>query len=335
MRHFITLLLFITSGAAAVADSIPAFSYMPQISGTLRARWEDDLTDGESRFQVRNARLSIQGDVAPEISYFFQTDLCDRGKMKILDAYGQLGIIKGLNLRAGQFRMPMGVETFRHPANYIFANRSTVGKTCNYRAVGARLHYQLPKLPLMIEAGVFSPWAIGDHDKWSKAMTFGSKVQYYLGEWTFTTGFQSVKPAELRMNYFDLSVAWHSARWQVEAEYLSKHYLHSVLDHTDLWCVFGSYSMPVKAGIFNYLSFQGRWDGSTAGSDGTTADDTGLPAITDAARNRITAGATISYRRTRVWVDLRVNYEKVFYHHDFTPATGQGDRLLAEMVIHF
>ena len=114
-----------------------------------------------------------------------------------------------------------------------------------------------------------------------------------------------------------------------------KHYLHSTLDNTNLWCVFGSYTMPVKIGIFNYLSFQGRWDGSTANSDGVSVDDNGGITVTDAARNRLTAGATISYRRTRVWLDLRVNYEKLFYHHGYTPATGQGDRLSAEMIIHF
>ncbi len=337
MRHVFTFLLLLVGIFPAVADSIAAekFSYVPQISGTLRARWEADLDDGMQRFQVRNARLILQGKIAPEISYFFQTDLCDRGKMKILDAYGQIGIIKGLNLRAGQFRMPMGVETFRAPWTYLFNNRSTVGKMCNYRAVGARLHYQLPRVPLMMEAGAFSPWTIGDHEKWSKTYAFGSKVQYYLGDWTFTTGFQSVKPAEVRMNYVDASIGWHTSRWQVEGEYMYKHYTHRALAATHLWCLFGSYSMPVKAGVFNYLSFQGRWDGATDNSDGTTVDSDGHITVTDAARNRLTAGATISYRRPKVWLDLRLNYEKLFYHHAFTPATGQGDRLSAELVLHF
>ncbi|MDE5786264.1 MAG: porin, partial [Duncaniella sp.] len=223
MRHVvITFLLFITTCITVKADSIPApkFSYIPQFSGTLRARWEGDLDDGASRFQVRNARLILQGGIAPEISYFFQADLCDRGKMKILDAYGQVGIVRGLNLRAGQFRMPMGVETFRASHSYLFNNRSTVGKMCNFRAVGARAHYQLPAVPLMLEAGVFSPWTISDHEMWSKTFAFGSKLQYYLREWTFTTGFQSVRPATVRMNYFDLSIAWHTDRWQVEGEYM-------------------------------------------------------------------------------------------------------------------
>ena len=336
MRHVITFLLLLASCVTVKADSIAAekISYIPQFSGTVRARWEGDLDDGSSRFQVRNVRVIMQGKIAPEISYFIQTDLCDRGKMKILDAYGQVGIISRLNLRAGQFRMPTGVETFRHPGNYIFANRSTVGKFCNYRAVGARLQYRLP-IPLQLEAGVFSPSAIGDHEVWTKTFAFGSKAQYYLGDWTITAGYQTVRPGTVRMDYTDASVAWHSGRWEVEGEYMYKRYARHALDATHLWCIFGSYSMLVKAGIFNYLSFQGRWDGCTDNSDGIATDDNGLLSATEAARNRLTAGATISYRRTRVWLDLRVNYEKLFYHHGFTPSPGQGDRLIAEMVVHF
>ena len=68
----------------------------PRLHGTFRARWEGGLDGEGSRFQVRNARVSIDGAVAPGIDYFFQTDLCDRGKMKILDAWGRIAIIWSL-----------------------------------------------------------------------------------------------------------------------------------------------------------------------------------------------------------------------------------------------
>ena len=78
------------------------FSYVPEIHGALRTRYEMDLDGDGSRFQVRNARVSLAGKIAPTIDYFAQTDLCDRGKMKILDAWGRIGIVRGLAFQAGQ-----------------------------------------------------------------------------------------------------------------------------------------------------------------------------------------------------------------------------------------
>ena len=111
---------------AASADDVkttpapeePKFSYMPTFHGAIRPRWEINTATGDQRFQVRNARFSIEGKVMPQIGYFVQLDLCDQGKIKILDAYGKFNIVKGLTLQAGQFRMPFGVETVRSPANY-------------------------------------------------------------------------------------------------------------------------------------------------------------------------------------------------------------------------
>lgn len=336
MRHIITFLL-LSMALGALADSIPspAISYLPKISGTVRARWEDDTETGEQRFQIRNARVSLSGNIARQISYFIQTDLCDRGKMMILDAYGQVEIMQGLNVRAGQFRMPMGVEPFRHPGNYLFNNRSTIGRyICNYRAVGARLHYTLPSVPLLLEAGAFNPSNIGNHEVWSRTVAFGSKAQYFMGPWTFTGGFQSIKPSTVRVNFFDLAAGWHSGRWLVEGEYMYKHYTHEALSATNSWCLFGSYSMPVKAGVFNQLSFQCRWDGMTDNSD-AIADDAGIIKVTDPGRDRLTAGATISHWGKSVFLDVRLNYEKIFFHHSKEDLSHAGDRLSIEMIVHF
>ncbi len=336
MRHFFTLLLLsITCGAYADSITAPATSYMPKIGGTIRTRWEADTETGEQRFHVRNARVTLPDNIHPQISYFIQTDLCDRGKMKILDVYGQIGIIQGLNLRAGQFRMPLGVETFRHPGNYVFNNRSTIGRyICNYRAVGARVQYTLSAVPLLLEAGAFNPATIGDHEVWSRTVAFGSKAQYFLGPWTFTGGFQSIKPSTVRVNFVDVAAGWHSGRWQVEGEYMYKHYTCRALDATDSWCIFGSYAMPVKAGLFNQLSFQGRWDGMTDNSN-AIADEDGIIGMTDPGRDRVTLGTTISHRGKNVFLDLRLNYEKVFYHHSQAAPANSGDRFSIEMALHF
>lgn len=92
--------------------------------------------------------------------------------------------------------------------------------------------------------------------------------------------------------------------------------------------------MPIKAGAFNRLSFQGRFDGMTAHSSGKRNSD-GVLTTNDPARNRVTVGATISYVKKPVWLDIRADYEKYFYRHGVEPVLGQGDRLVLEMVLRF
>lgn len=315
--------------------------YRPAIHGALRTRWEMDLENDASRFQVRNARVTLDGKVAPSIDYFIQTDLCDRGTMKILDAWGRIAITDHLKFQAGQFRMPFGVEPFRAPSNYIFANRSFIGKqVCNVRAVGAKIMYNFAKLPLDVEFGAFNPTSISDHEKWCKTLAYAAKVSYKINKVKLTTGVQSISPDSVRINLIDGSVSWSSGRWLVEGEYMYKHYTHSTHKACNAYCVYGDYKLPVKAGVFNQLSFQGRWDGMTSHSSGKrdmTVWNEGIHQLTttDPARNRVTVGATLSHVYKAVHADVRLNYEKYFYHHDVTPAAGNGDKVVAELVIRF
>ena len=56
---------------------------------------------------------------------------------------------------------------------------------------------------------------------------------------------------------------------------------------------------------------------------------------TNDARNRVTVGGTLTYTCKAVHCDLRLDYEKYFYHHDAVVAVGAGDKICAEMVIRF
>lgn len=328
------LLLSLTVNLPAKAEE-PDIDYKPVFHGTIRSRWELATENGENRFQVRNARLSVEGRVAPEIQYYINTDLCDRGKMKILDAWGQLNFTDDLKFRAGQFRMPFGVDPFRGPQNYLFANRSFIGKqVCNVRAVGAKLEYTLPIVPLKVEAGAFNPSTISDHETWHRKMSYAGKATYKIGRVTLATGVQSLSPDSVRMNLIDGSIGWSADRWTVEGEYMYKHYTHKAHKACHAYSIFADYRMPVNAGKFNTLSFQGRFDGMTAHSNGTRNDE-GVLTTTDPARNRITAGATLSYVKKALHADIRVNYEKYFYRHNAEYLPGDGDKLVVELVVRF
>lgn len=311
------------------------FSYMPRFHGALRARWEEDLENGMSRYQLRNARVTMDGAIAPAIDYFLQVDLCDRGTMKFLDGWARVEIARGLKIQAGQFRMPFGVDPFKAPANYIFSNRSFIGKqVCNVRAVGAKVTYILPKLPLTLEGGMFNPGTISDHTGWNNSYAYAGRAIYRVGSMKFDAGIQSLRPDKVRINLLDACVNWTAGRWIVEGEYMNKHYVNNAHKPVHAWNLWTDYHMPVKAGVFNKLSFQGRYDGMTAHSNGLRGKE-GQLTTTDPARNRVTLGATISYMNKPVWLDLRANYEKYFYRHGAYVAAGQGDRLVVEMVLRF
>ena len=93
--------------------------------------------------------------------------------------------------------------------------------------------------------------------------------------------------------------------------------------------------MPVKAGIFNSLGFHGRFDGMTAHSTGVRSSE-GILTTDHPARNRITAGATLSYIRSKnMFLDLRLDYEKYFYHSNAVYSLNSGDQIVAELVLRF
>ena len=330
MKRLCSAITVAVMALSAMAADNAKTDLTPKFHGALRTRWEMDTQEGLQRFQVRNARLSMEGKIIDCIGYFFQTDLCDQGKMKILDAYGKLDAAEGLQIKAGQFRMPFGIETFKSPNNYVFANRSFLGKqVMNYRAVGAQAGYTFKGTPLTIEAGAFNTNTIGDHNVWNKSVSFASRAVFKPGQWTLATGFASIDPQGFRANLVNGAVYWDDdSHWLVGGEYIHEHYCNDAAKGVSTWVGLVDWHTPIKAGVFNRLSLQLREDGMT---DHMTMDGTAV----EPARNRITGGATISCVRGALHCDLRVNYEKYLYHHDYEPAKGQGDKVVAELVIRF
>lgn len=320
------------AAAAAITAAAEKPDYMPDIHGVVRTRFEMTAEGPvRYRFQVRNARVNMGGNIGRAVKYYVQTDLCDRGKMKILDAWGRIAIARGLDFQAGQFRMPFGVETFRSPANYIFANRTYMGKQMfNYRAVGAKLSYSLPSMPLTVEAGAFNPRVIGDHDVWADRLSVAGKATLSTGDWAFSAGAATHSTDTLRASLLDAAVTFSCGRWKAQAEYMMEHYLHSPAPDAHAWVVWTNYSMPVRAGIFNRLSFQGRYDGLTRHANLAA----GAPF--DPARQRVTAGVTLGASvAPGLFAEIKANYEQAFFHsgHAVTPV--EASRALVEMVLRF
>ncbi|MBD5242826.1 MAG: hypothetical protein HDS08_06560 [Bacteroides sp.] len=304
--------------------------WMPEINGTLRPRYEWSTSTGDMRFQVRNARVSLNGKIAPIITYRAEVDLCQLGAVRCLDVWGRIDLSRTVAVQVGQMRMPFTLGSYRPPHVYLFANRPFTDKQVGSpRQVGAKGIFQLPKVPFSVEAGVFNTSAITNHSVWQEHLGYAGKVRYILDrKLTFLAGAQSLCPLDTRVNDFSGAVSWDDGRFLLEGEYVYRHPTNDTYSPGHAFNIMGDYKMNVKVGYFNRLSFQARWDGMTDMWDGTS--DAMLP-----ARNRVTLGTTLSYVSGGLRTDLRLNFEQCFYHHGVTPTASEGNKLVAEMVIRF
>lgn len=326
---------FIAECVVAVDDA--NFDYKPQIHGTFRGRYENELRDGYGRFQVRNARLSAKGSVAPSIDYFMQMDLSANGKFYFLDAYTRIALGRGWRVKVGQYRMPFGVGVFRLPGDYMFSNRMFIAKQgFNYRQVGAQFIFdsRLGRLPFTIEGGVYNSASTVDHNVWQKSYNYSGKATLMFSDVKVGVSYGFIKPDKVRINAADLFCGYKAGRWELEAEGLLKSYAHRSYRDSWLYALSGAYVMPVKCGDFNALSFQGRFDGMTDHSSGTANAD-GVLVTNDAGRNRVTVGSTLSCMRGPVHADVRLDFEKYFYNDRAVKSSGTNDRVVVELIVKF
>ena len=138
-----------------------------------------------------------------------------------------------------------------------------------------------------------------------------------------------IKPDQTRIMLYDLGVTWKHGCWRAAAEYMNEHYVDHRHKDAHSWVAWGDYGRNARLGIFNRWSVQARYDGMSRHWDGTEGK------ADNEARHRFTLGGTLTYRYKKVFADLILNYEKYLYNHHFTPASGQGDKVVAEIAVRF
>ena len=110
----------------------------PELHGTVRAKYEYEPPVDKGRFEIRNARLNVEGWIVPIVRYKAEIDLSNEGAIKMLDAYVGVRPIDALRITVGQMRVPFSIDAPRSPHLQYFANRSFIAKQVgNVRDVGA------------------------------------------------------------------------------------------------------------------------------------------------------------------------------------------------------
>ncbi len=326
-----------------------------KIGGTIRGKYEYQTGDRKGRFEVRTARVNVSGSVNTAVAYKAEIDLCDEGKIKMLDAYVLLSPWRSLKFTIGQMRVPFTIDAHRSPHQQYFANRSFIAKQVgNVRDVGARLGYTFHVgFPIIAEAGIYNGSGLTNQkDFWTNNVNFSAKVQLLLPFGLNTVlSAQRVKPENVAIMMYDAGLTFHRKNFIAEAEYLYKRYAHGAFSPVHAFNSFACYTiqLPKQSDgkpryFFSGVSPLIRFDFMSNHSDGKAysvesagaepATEVGKLIVNDYKRGRLTGGVTFSIDKPFV-SDIRLNYEKYFYGHDATPKPSEKDKIVIEFMTHF
>lgn len=325
------------SGMATVsAQLVVPTEYLPEVHGTIRSKYELQTTNGMQRFQVRNARVSLEGKVLPLMAYKAEIDLSDEGSIKMLDAYVRFAPGSAWNVTMGQMRVPFTIDAHRSPHQQYFANRSFIAKQVgNVRDVGVTGAFSLKDgLPLKLEGGLFNGSGLTRQKEWHSTLNYSVKLQLMpAGHCNVTLGTQKIHPDRVGIYMYDIGAYYEVGNWHIEAEYLYKTYAKHSFGDVHAINAFANYDLPIKKGIFQKISFLGRYDRMGDHSDGYANEHGGLD-VTDYSRQRVTGGVTLSFGKA-FQADLRLNYEKYFYDKLSLAKESEQDKFVMELMVRF
>lgn len=336
-RKFSVVLGIFAFYAASITAQDTKNPYVPEIHGTIRAKYEYEPDISEGRFEIRNARMSVEGKIIPVVRYKAEIDLSDEGAIKMLDAYIRLQPGDRLKFTFGQMRVPFSIDAHRSPHLQYFANRSFIAKQVgNVRDVGAAAAWTFGvDAPVTLEGGIFNGSGLTNQKNfWTSDYNFSFKSQICLWrQLNIVLSCQKAGASDVNTYMYDGGVYWENSRWHIEAEYLRKHYSHHAFTPVNAVDVFGAYRLPLKKSNMA-LSFLGRYDYMSDHSKGTK-DESGNLKIDDPERHRLTGGVTFSMGKKSLQADIRLNYEQYFYNEGVTPAISEQNKIVLEFVAHF
>ena len=326
--------------------------YAPQLHGILRGKYEYSPDLNASRFEVRNARLSVSGKLPLHSEYKLEVDLCDESAIKMKDAWVSVNPWRTLKISLGQQRMPFSIDAHRNPSAQFFANRSFIAKQVgDVRDVGGMIGYtfatEAGRDLAIINAGVFNGSNINNQQTaWFKSPVYSARIQYFpLPGLALVPSIQHQEIAERKASYTSLDVgAYYKYKgWHLEGEFTRKFYADNAFEACNAinTMIIKRWDLKKTKSFIQAITALGRYDYMGNHSNGkggfvkdNTGNDTNLLAITDYERHRMTLGSTFSLRNPYFPTDIRVNYEKYWYPNGGAKESEQ-DKLVCEVMIRF
>lgn len=320
----------------AAAEREPTFTV--QLHGTVRAKFEYQPDLGKSRFEVRNARFSLSGQVTPLVNYKAEIDLSDEGSIKMLDAYARLNMLqRRLRFTIGQMRVPFTIDAHRSPHEQYFANRSFIAKQAgNVRDVGATLAWSFGRrVPVTLEGGLFNGSGLTNQkDYWTRSLNYSAKARFRFAERVnLSLSIQKTHPDIVDIHMYDVGTYYETRLWHIEGEYLRKNYASGAFPGVNVVDAFVCRNIPLQSRALRQISVLARYDYMSDHSTGLAGTD-GVLHADDPERHRVTGGLTFSLGLP-FQADIRINYEAYFYRATATPALSEQDKFVAEFMVRF
>lgn len=343
------------------ANAVEPVSYVPKIDGAVKVKLEVDLQDAAYRFNVRNSRFGVRGNVSRSMYYRIQVDFNNEGKISILDSYVGYSI-GGFDAKLGQQQYHFSTDLDRGPTTNMFANRSFLAKyltsyygsevsdgkivsyvkTLGSRDLGLSMSYHFKTdLPLNLIAGVFNGSGT-NNPEWGKRVNLMGRIELggkegLQGSVAYYHGYSPqhvtveehngtfvTKDFEQKLRMVGGELRYTRGGLLLEGEY-ARRYL----------CMKGATAMMATALVQGYYRFQlpkcpmidyiapiARWD---MGNNVDYLNVQNNLRETFSA-NRITVGVNFGFGSKWIQSEIRLNYEKYLLKEQ--PSDFWGNKLL-------
>jgi phosphate-selective porin OprO/OprP len=116
---------------------------------------ENGSAAGLDGFLLRRARIIFAGTVFHSFDYYLQPEFAGNSP-QILDAYLNYRNRTELQLQAGKFKPPIGLEIIPADSVLLFNERSLASDLAPYRSIGAELHGDVASGIVSYAAGIFN-----------------------------------------------------------------------------------------------------------------------------------------------------------------------------------
>ncbi len=281
-----------------------------KFEGMFKSKFEYADETNTSRFSVRNSRLGISGDITSFVSYKAMVELSSEGDFSVLDLYGAINPLEGLNIKLGQSGIPVHNSYTTSPGKLMFANRPFVGKYLAFgtRDIGVSTSYdfKISGFPVGVDAALFNGNTIND-PVWTSTPSYSARLRVGNMKGFRTTAKLYKLPKNNLQDYmiFGADLRYEASNWKVETEVMHR---KNKVDNDKLVGAYlqGAYWFPFQnANLFKNMITAARWDAMGSNQTNNNIDV-----------NRITLGLGFSFTNAPFDSLIRVDYEFYFTEND-------------------
>lgn len=313
-RNITALLVFIVLPLLSFAQQVDSsFSYVPKINGLVKAKWEQAFEDNTNRFDIRSMRLGASGNISPYFSYRVQVEYSSNAKNRdiyLIDANVSFKPSGSFTFSLGQFAIPFSDDHVISPAASYYVNRPLIGKFVNagasMRDIGVLGQYSFGRsLPFTLQAGIFNGAGANKTDWQESPAILGRLIYGTMDGFRASVKYYTRKDTlEKRITQYGVDLRYAKKQYRVEAEFVVKDSIN--VDKSRLYGSYiqGAYAFPLnKSKILKYIEPNLRTDAM-----GFNVFDHGFDI------SRVTLGVNFGLLQKRMNAEVRLNYEKLFFH---------------------